>query len=285
MRHILAIIVFGLCLWASPLLAQDTLEENRPTANSARGSAFEGLKRTGSGRVDRVIDATTITLKDGKIVRLSAIDVPGLRGAEPDDNALLAFQLIQKLLPNGTEVALYQTRDAKAGRTNRMGQTLAHLHLEKDNIWLQGALLSVGLARAMPTEANPQMIREMLALETKARAEKKGIWADNSPYRLYRDTGLTGKTGTVQVVEGKVLKAASVKNNLYLNFGSDWRTDFTVRVTPETRRQLSRAGIDPMALTGKTIRARGYIEEYNGPMITLETIHHLEILDETPSAQ
>lgn len=285
MRHILAIIVFCLCLWAPVVLAQDARDENTPTANSPRGSAFDGLKRTGAGRADRVIDALTITLKDGKIVRLSAIDVPGLGGAEPDDAALLAFRLVQKLLPNGAEVALYQTRDAKAGRTNRMGQTLAHLHIEKDNLWIQGALLSVGLARAMPSDANPQMIREMLLLEKQARAEKKGIWADNSPHRLYRDTELSGKTGTVQVVEGKIAKAASVKNNLYLNFGADWRTDFTIRITPDIRRQLSRTGIDPMALAGKNVRARGYIENYNGPMITLETVHHLEILDEPAPTQ
>lgn len=269
----------------SPLLAQDTLDENRPTATSTGGSAFESLRRTGSGRVDRVIDALTITLKDGKIVRLSAIDVPGLGGPEPDDTALLAFQLVQKLLPNGTETALYQTRNAKVGRTNRMGQTLAHLHLEKDIVWIQGALLSVGLARAMPTDANPEMIREMLALENKARIEKKGIWAENSPHRLYLHDDLDGKTGTVQVVEGKVVKAASVKNNLYLNFGMDWRTDFTVRITPDIRRKLSRTGVDPMALAGRNVRARGYIENYNGPMITLETIHHLEILDEPAPAQ
>jgi len=278
-------IIFGLCLWAPALLAQAGPDENRPTAGNAGGSAFEGLKRTGSNRVDRIIDALTITLKDGKIVRLAAIDVPGLNGAEPDDSALLAFQLMQELLPEGTEIALYQTRNANTGRENRMGQHLAHLHLEKENVWIQGALLSVGLARAMPTDANPDMTREMLILENQARAQQKGIWATDSPYRLATPDRLEGKIGTVQVVEGKIFNAASVKNNLYLNFDKDWKTDFTVRVTPDIRRQLSRAGIDPMALSGQRVRVRGYIEEYNGPMITLETIHHLEILDETAPAQ
>lgn len=259
-------------------IAQGAPVENGLTSKSDRGSAFEGLKRTGAGRVDRVIDGLTVTLKDKKIVRLAGIDIPGY-GTDASDTPLLAFQLVQKLLPEGTEVALYQTRSMKTGRENRMGQMLAHLHNEKDNVWIQGALISVGLARAMPAASNPEMTREMLLLEDQARQAGKGIWAKDSDDRLFTPDELAGKTGTVQVVEGTVVKAASMKNTLYLNFGPDWKTDFTVRLDTNLRKELSRAGIDPMALSGKKVRVRGYIEEYNGPMITLENRYHLQVLD------
>ncbi len=260
-------------------IAQTAPAENALTQPRETGSAFEGLKRTGASRIDKVIDALTLTTKDKKTIRLSGIDVPGY-GTNDSDLSLLAFQVLEKLLPEGKEVALYQTRNAKSGRENRMGQMLAHLHDEKDNVWIQGALISVGLARAMPNDTNPEMTREMLILEQQARTDKKGIWADDSAYRLFTPDELNGKTGTIQVVEGTVVKTANVRNTLYLNFGKDWKTDFTVRLDTRLRKELSRTGIDPMNLTGKTVRVRGYIEDYNGPMITLETIHHLEILPE-----
>lgn len=261
-----------------PVLAQGSTPENSPTAASGPGSAFDGLKRTGSGRVDRVIDGLTILMKDGKIIRLAGIDIPGY-GREDSDIPLLAFQVLQKLAPENTELVLYQTRSAKAGRENRMGQHLAHIYSEKDNVWLQGGLLAIGLARAMSSAANPEMIAEMLQQESLARKAGEGIWAKDSPYRLFGPDELANKIGTVQVVEGRIEKAASVRNNLYLNFGKDWKTDFTVRMDTGLRKELSRQGIDPVALSGRRVRVRGYIEEYNGPMITLETIHHLEILD------
>ncbi len=260
-------------------IAQDAPVGNGPTAAATKGSAFEGLKRTGAGRVDRVIDGLTLTLKDKKIVRLTGIDIPGY-GDDSSDIPLLAFQVLEKLLPEATEVALYQTRSAKSGRENRMDQTLAHLHDEKNNVWIQGALISVGLARAMPTDTNPEMTREMLILEQQARAQNKGIWAKDSDYRLFTPEELAGKIGTIQVVQGRVVKTATVRNTLYLNFGTDWKTDFTVRMDTKLRKDLSRLGVDPMSLTGRTVRVRGYLEDYNGPMMTLENIHHLEILKE-----
>lgn len=273
-----------LCLGVSPLLAQDLPAENSAAAPKTDRAPFPDLKWTLSGRVDQVIDGLTFTLKDGKIVRLSAIDVPDF--AQPQgDIAFRAFQLARTLLPEGTEVALYQTRQARTGRENRMGQLLAHVYIERENVWMQGALLAEGLARAMPGDANPEMTREMFIMEQKARAAQKGIWAEGSSYRLQTPDMLADKTGSVQVVEGTILKTASVKNNIYLNFGADWRTDFTVRISPAIRREMSRKQINPLDLQGKTIRVRGYVEDYNGPMITLETIHHLEILDGTPSAR
>ncbi len=263
-------------------IAQPAPNENGPTPPAPVSSLFDSLKRTGPGRVDRVIDGLTVTLKDKKVVRLAGIDIPGY-GREDSDFPLKAFQALQVLLPEATDIALYQTRLAKMGRTNRMEQQLAHLVIEKDNIWIQAVMISMGVARVMPTESNPEMSEIMLGLEQKAREKELGVWAKDSPYRLLGPDDLSQKTGTIQVVEGTVVKAANIKNTLYLNFGTDWKTDFTVRINTDLRRKLSKAGIDPLALQGKRIRVRGYIEEYNGPMITLENIHHLEMVEKAAS--
>jgi hypothetical protein len=83
-----------------------------------------------------------------------------------------------------------------------------------------------------------------------------------------------------QIVEGRVVSAAIIKGRAYLNFGPNWRTDFTFSIAPRERRQFARSGIDLAALTGRRIRGRGWVTLRNGPMIELTHPAQLEILGE-----
>src|SRR5262249_27340088 len=84
--------------------------------------------------------------------------------------------------------------------------------------------------------------------------------------------------GTFQIVEGKVLNASVRGGRGYVNFGRDWRTDFTVTVSPTDLKAFKAAGIDPADYAGKTVRVRGWIDRMNGFEIevaspsTIETI-------------
>ena len=82
-----------------------------------------------------------------------------------------------------------------------------------------------------------------------------------------------------QLVEGIITSAADVRGTVYLNFGADYKTDFTIVVAKKNRRSLERAGLDPMTLEGAKVRIRGWIELQNGPMIWLDDPNRLEILD------
>lgn len=241
----------------------------------AVGPDLSPLKRTGVGRVDQVLDGLTIVLKDKKIVRLSSIDIPD--HAYPDGGTinLAAKAALEKLLPSGTEVLIYQTRQAKIGRTNRLGQELSHLVKKDDGTWVNGALVENGYARAMPSDANPEHTKTLYALEDKARAAKLLLWTDEGWPILSPDNANEGM-GEYRIVEGVVQSAATVKNNLYLNFGKNWKDDFTVMLSPAIRRNLARQGIDPLSLAHKKIRVRGYIRDYNGPFIELESALRLE---------
>src|SRR5690606_40976024 len=55
------------------------------------------------------------------------------------------------------------------------------------SIWIQGVLIRMGLVRAMPTDTNPEMWREMLDLEKQAREEEKGIWAQIGERRVGKE--------------------------------------------------------------------------------------------------
>lgn len=60
---------------------------------------------------------------------------------------------------------------------------------------------------------------------------------------------------------------ARVRGTTYLNFGADWRSDFTVMIDARARRRFDHAGIDLDALEGREVLARGWIRSRNGPMI------------------
>lgn len=254
-------------------MAQD-VSSSTPTP----GVNFGSLKRTGVGRVDQVLDGLTILLKDNKIIRLSSLDIPDFAYPEGGTFNMAAKEALGMLLPSGSEVLIYQTRKAKVGRTNRMGQELAHLVKKDGEIWINGELVRHGYARAMPSDANPDMTEELYAMEEQARAKNLALWGPDGWPVLSPDNAAEG-IGEYRLVVGTVESAATVKNNLYLNFGKNWKEDFTVMVPPSVRRDLARRGIDPQSLTHHKIRARGFIRSYNGPYMELENDLRLEFAD------
>ena len=69
-----------------------------------------------------------------------------------------------------------------------------------------------------------------------------------------------------------------VRGRAYLNFGPDWRSDFTVSAASAARRLFERDGHDLIALEGRIIRVRGWIKWWNGPMIELTHPEQIEVL-------
>ncbi|MCA1973560.1 MAG: thermonuclease family protein, partial [Caenispirillum sp.] len=151
---------------------------------------------------------------------------------------------------------------------DRNGRTLAHL-VRDDGLWIQGEMLRRGWARVYTFPDNRALAAEMLALEAEARAARRGIWA--LPHYRIRDAGrLPGEPdaeGGFHLVRGVVHDVAEVRGTTYLNFGADWRTDFTVSLDSAARRSFQAAGLDLAALEGRELLVRGWIRSRNGPMI------------------
>ena len=240
---------------------------------------FAELRQMDTTTADQVIDPLRIHLKDGRIVQLAGIDIPDLDPYEPGDFSAAARDLLDGLL-KGKQVRLYQTRNQKEGRTNRLGYPLVHLTLSgADAAWAQGTLLSAGLARVRPSARNPEMAAQMIALEDRARKNKKGIWNDLRYVALTPDTAATGLNGWA-LVEGNIHSVATVGNIIYLNFGSDWRSDFTIALSAGIRSQFIKDGADPMKLGGVRVRARGWLRDYNGPYMELLHPAWMQVLTE-----
>ena len=77
----------------------------------------------------------------------------------------------------------------------------------------------------------------------------------------------------------RVVDAAKVKKRIYLNFGADWRSDFTIRIDARHLALFRDAGVDLLKLKGKRVRVRGWIKEQNGPLIELDHPERLEVIE------
>lgn len=166
---------------------------------------------------------------------------------------------------------------------DRHGRTLAHLMLE-GGTWVQQAMLSRGLARVYTFPDNVSVVDEMLAAEREARNRKIGIWTDPW-YRVWPATDTWPKSGTFAIVRGVVANVAQFRDVTYVNFGEDWRDDFTVRIERKHRRAFRKYEFDLATLQGRELEIRGWIHWRNGPMIDATHPQQFVILDKAVNAR
>jgi len=229
-----------------------------------------------TGRAVEIVDGDTLVLADGRQVRLVGIQAPKLPLGRPGFTPWPLGEAAKRAL---ADLALGKTLTLTYGgaRRDRYGRALAHLR-DGDGLWIQGALLERGMARVYSFADNRARVAEMLAREATARDAGRGIWA-HPFYAVRTPTSATRHIGGFELVEGRVRDAALVRGRVYLNFGADWRSDFTVALDPAARRLFAAAGRDPLSLDGERIRVRGWITSYNGPMIEATHPEQIEVLD------
>lgn len=240
---------------------------------------WETLRPLGSARVVDVVDGDTVIVEpalDGKPeVRLVGLQAPKLALGRKNFKAWpLAPESRDALarLTLGETVSLF----AGGAATDRHGRHLAHLRLA-DGRWVQGEMLRAGWARVYSFPDNRSLTAEMLTLEREARTAGKGIWAHPN-YAVRRPDGLADLIGRFELVEGDVFAAEIRKGTGYINFGADWRTDFTLVVRRPWLKTFADKRIDIAGLAGKRLRVRGWLKSYNGPSIEITHPEQIEIL-------
>jgi hypothetical protein len=118
----------------------------------------------------------------------------------------------------------------------------------------------------------------MLALEEDARRRKEGLWGHR--YYSILDAARSHKlVDTFQLVRARIKDAVRIKGRVYLNFGADWRKDFTVTISPKNLRLFGKAGLRPETWQGHEILVRGWINWRNGPMIDVTHPEQIEVLN------
>lgn len=252
-----------------------------PTAYLVRAE----LVRDGAGVVREVVDGDTVILADGREIRLVGIQAPklplGRRNFREWPLAREAKAALERMVM-GKRVTL----SFGGQRRDRYRRWLAHLHLDTggqatgfDNArWVQGAMLSEGLARVYSFADNRSAIAEMLARERAARAARRGIWG-HAYYRILDHRAAGRHINSFQLVEGRVLTAAPTRRRVFLNFGQNYRTDFTIVIERRNLKHFADRGRKLVELAGKRVRVRGWLKRRNGPMITVTHPEQIEILE------
>ncbi len=237
----------------------------------------------GTHRVAAVLDGETLRLDDGGEVRL----IGALAPRPPDRDT--ARRALAELVDGRSVLLRYADR-----KRDRYGRALAQVVTQADaagapgssGIWIQQSLVRAGLARAYALPGSVACLRALMAAEAEARAAKAGHWGSGAfTVRQAADvTTLSRRIGLFEIVEGEVHQAARTKDLTYINFGSDWRRDFTAAIATgpvDRANALERL----KALAGRTIRVRGWIERRNGPMIVLGALEEIEVLAPDGTAQ
>jgi endonuclease YncB( thermonuclease family) len=242
----------------------------------------------GASAVTSISDGETLILEDGRAVRLAGVIGPKRARAGPVSEVRAEMEAAIARLTLGKKVSLsFDGRER-----DRYGRVLAHVYIVEEGVgvWLQGRLVEEGLARVISFPDSRLCIAELLAKEGKARAGQIGLWktgffavrpadAEDLLFRLAQ---------SYEIVEGTVRNVTEIKGRYYLNFGENWRRDFTIFVPAANARlfagkggsgEIGAAAPDLSRLDGRRVRVRGWLKNFNGPSITVTHPEQIEILD------
>lgn len=235
------------------------------------------------GKVSSVLDGDTLYLEGGLKVRLSAMQAPklplGRKGFKAWPLGKEARSALS-VLTQGQEVQLFYGGE----RRDRYDRALAQIYtLKKDgnrDLWIQEEMVRLGMARVYTWPDTYQDSGRLYQAEREAREAGRGIWShDYYNIRGPQPNSLAQDVDSFQLIEGIITSAADVRGQIYLNFGADYKTDFTIAIAKRDRKRFKRAGLDPMSLEGARVRVRGWIELMNGPMVWLDHPERLEVLN------
>ena len=269
------LLVALIWLLSNPSLAADT-----STFPPCLMAAFQDeAQSTATFVVDRALDGDTLVTQDGTQIRLAHIRAPKHTATRTKLRAAPYSKIATNTLSaltDGRRVVL-----APGYTPDRYGRLQAQvvLHTAGDgDLWLQEHLVSEGLVRVDLSRRMQNCEVPLLEAENGARRRQKGLWG-SSFYRIRQHDALEGLVGSFQLVEGTVLDVAHRRNRYFLNFGNDWRTDFTITISPKNAKSFAKE-LNPLALKGQKVRVRGWVESYNGPFIEAMHPKQIEILDQ-----
>ena len=216
-----------------------------------------------------------LVLRDGRAADLEGLLLP--KGEHDRAPAFVMRQAIERLssLTVGKDVTLH----VREPKEDRYGNIRSQVFVTQDGreVWLQDLMLREGLARVVIAPDRPECARDLYAAEDTARAARAGLWA-LSAYAVRTPDNLGGDLGTFQIVDGVVKNASVHDGRAYLNFGDDWRTDFTATIAPDDMKRFRAAGIDPKSYAGRKVEVRGYVQSLNGPEIELADPEMIRLL-------
>jgi micrococcal nuclease len=243
-----------------------------------------------NGTVVHVSDGDTVRLNTGHSVRLLDINTPETahddRPAEP-----LANQAKTAL----ETMVLNQPVQVQLGARvyDPYARVLGHVYLRNGsrNAWVNGGLVRGGFAHVYTFPDNRVYGPELLKLEAAARKEKLGLWA-LPRWQIHAAESCCEETdiGRFVLVRGTVKAIAKVGNRTFLNFGTDWRTDFSVVIDDKQQKffrptkvkgEKNRDQRPPFNFNnylGQEVLVRGVAQPVNGILVRVTHPEQLQVI-------
>ncbi|MGE0045433.1 MAG: thermonuclease family protein [Hyphomonadaceae bacterium] len=285
------------------------------SALAACGPQIDDLEAGESGRVAEIVDGDTLVLDTGLRVTLTGIEAPfgdrafarearaGLERLALHRPVRLAYggeHRVPPRSPVGPRDAAAATPAVAVEKAAPPGEAapaptapgetaLAQVYVQSEGgrwIWVQQAMLVEGLARVRTRKENFARADDLLAAEAQARAERRGLWALRD-YRILTDAAAVEQASTLPnrcgegpflIVEGRVRQVSANDERVYLNFGEDYRTDFTIGIYGEDVADWSGRGPAFASYEGQRVRVRGRAANRGGPLICADHPEQIEIL-------
>ncbi len=222
----------------------------------------------------RSVHSLSITDIDGARQTLLIAGIQGPDRDQAPDAAIQARAALDALIEDAA------ITHSPVGEPDRYGRIPSAIMLG-DGSNLAVTLIEQGWALAWPREGQEIDLGSLYDAEASARDADAGAWAlgafsirDTDPNRL------APHLDSAQIIEGRVISAATARDGrVFLNFGLDWRTDFTAVADEDAVARFNEAGLDLMALEGAVVRVRGWLYELNGPSISLRHPAQIELVD------
>lgn len=232
---------------------------------------IEGIK------VKEVIDGDTVVLENGRILRYIGIDTPEVRKYigdnwvyEPQPFGLEAEEFNRSLVEGK-----YIKIEFDVQKTDKYGRLLAYCFV--NDTFVNAKILEEGFALLYTRPPNVKYVDIFVSSQKKAREEKRGIWKTES---VISSDEAYKYIGQIKTVEGRILSIYEGEKAIHLNFGRDWKKDFTVVIFKKDLSSFISKGISPLRdYQNKFIRTTGLIKEYNGPEIIVSHPAQIEVIE------
>jgi len=226
-----------------------------------------------AARAAEAVDARSVRLDDGRVVRLAGLEPFTLLLADTDAaEAAMRDRLAALVSASDLEVQAISPDLDRYGRVRALivaGGALA-----------QETLAGEGLAIAFAGEEAPPCFARILAAEAEARSARRGYWSAFSVPAASPEA-LRPRRGRFAIFEGTIRSVGTRRATTYLDFGVRWTEDVTLEIDAAERAAFG--GPEALEkLAGARIRARGFLEEKSGPMLKVHSPTQLEILAPAP---
>ncbi len=152
---------------------------------------------------------------------------------------------------------------------DRHGRLIAQIFFARDGgeVWLQAQLVDDGAALVMPRRGSEVCAAQLLVREA-ARGNDDVQAAD----------AMGGMIGRYAIAEGVITRALVLSDGVFLDFGDDWRTDFSVFIARGDIKRFGALLDDVRALEGRRVVVRGFVGDRAGPQMRVTSALALQVL-------